>query len=412
MRGILRIAALGLILHAAQGATRAEEAHLPWINWNYATGDWDGNRKVWASHGLDFVATYTAQVWGNPVGGLQPGAAYVGLLQFGLNADFEKALGWKGGSFRTTWVWISGGQPSISNVGSIFAISPFEAPPAFRALDLWIQQELWDGALTLRGGLFNADADFTISDNAALFQYSGFGWPTFYGGTLDGAPVYPFAAPGILMEAAPGGGWKWLSAVMQGDIGDPETNPSNFYWRLDRTGGFLFLNEIQHGHEAGRLPGRARLGAIFNTGANDPGNRAAPAWGGGFVYGIIDQMIWREESNGMQGASWFARGGFSVLDDSFLTSLFNTGFTYTGLIPGRDNDTSGIALSWAQFSSAITDDLDGGNKGLEMALELTYQVQLTSWFTLQPDVQFIIQPGGSTAIGNALVVGLSASMAF
>jgi carbohydrate-selective porin OprB len=31
---------------------------------------------------------------------------------------------------------------------------------------------------------------------------------------------------------------------------------------------------------------------------------------------------------------------------------------------------------------------------------------------LQPDIQFVIQPGGSTALPNALVLGLSATIDF
>lgn len=48
----------------------------------------------------------------------------------------------------------------------------------------------------------------------------------------------------------------------------------------------------------------------------------------------------------------------------------------------------------------------------EAVLELTYRAQITPWFALQPDVQWIIHPGGSTAIDNALVIGLRAAVSF
>jgi porin len=47
-----------------------------------------------------------------------------------------------------------------------------------------------------------------------------------------------------------------------------------------------------------------------------------------------------------------------------------------------------------------------------MVLEATYQAQITPWFSIQPDVQFVIQPGGNGAVPNALVLGLSASIDF
>ncbi len=66
-RGIRSLVTLGLILHATCGAAHAEEpVHYPWLEWDYATGDWDGNRRHWSKHGVDVIATYTAQVWGEP----------------------------------------------------------------------------------------------------------------------------------------------------------------------------------------------------------------------------------------------------------------------------------------------------------------------------------------------------------
>lgn len=402
------LAAALLCLGAARSAVAEQDEALPWLQWDYATGDWNGNRKVWSDRGVDVLATYTAQVWGNMLGGLRPGASYTGLLQFGLDADFGEACGWEGGSLRTTWLWISGGQPSVSEVGSILAVSPIEGPPSLRVLDLWLQQQLWGGALSLRAGVFNADAEFTVSDNAALFQNAGFGWPTFYAGTRGGAAVYPFSAPGAYLAAEPGGGWKIRSAAMQAEVADPESNPSNFQWRLDRSDGFLLLGEIGRGHSQDRLPGNAKAGVIFNTGTRDGGG-----WGNGFVYGVVDRMFWRENTVGdPQGAAWFGRGGFSVTPGATLGSLLNTGFTYTGLIPGRDADTAGCAVCWAQLAPGAAAGLDGGNRGLEVVVEWTYQARISPWFTVQPDVQFIIQPGGSTASGNALVVGLSAAVAF
>ncbi|MFM8657176.1 MAG: carbohydrate porin, partial [Chthoniobacterales bacterium] len=67
---------------------------------------------------------------------------------------------------------------------------------------------------------------------------------------------------------------------------------------------------------------------------------------------------------------------------------------------------------WDQSSPQQASSLQGGNRGLEMVFEATYQVQLSPWFTVQPDVQYIVQPGGSTAIPNAFVLGLSVGIDF
>lgn len=47
-----------------------------------------------------------------------------------------------------------------------------------------------------------------------------------------------------------------------------------------------------------------------------------------------------------------------------------------------------------------------------MVIELSYQCQVTPWLIVQPDVQYIINPGGTQDLDNALVVGGRASVTF
>ena len=42
----------------------------------------------------------------------------------------------------------------------------------------------------------------------------------------------------------------------------------------------------------------------------------------------------------------------------------------------------------------------------ETAIELTYSAQLTDNFRIQPDIQYIINPGTDPSLKNALVVGV------
>lgn len=406
----LAILALGCAM-AAAGAAEPE----PWLRWDHATGDWNSNRPVLEGRGVEVLGTWTGQVWGNLAGGIEPGAAYLQVVEFGLNADLEKLLGWRGGSFRTTWIWTAGPQPSVDLVGTNFAVSGIEGPEGLRALDLWLQQEWLDGAVALRGGLFNADSEFTVSDYAALFLNAGFGWPVLFAGTSDSnPPAYPFASPGILATVEPGGGWKLLSAVMQADAFSAEGNTANFRWQLDRFGGFLFLNEAHYRWSESSLPGTAKLGLVLNSGYQPPPDDGSPVWGNVFFYGIVDQALHREHAPGdtPQGLGWFARGGFAPADRNALAAVLDTGFTCTGLFPGRDEDAAGLAFGWSQLSPDAAAGVDGGNRGLEMVFEATYQITLGPWLTVQPDVQFIVQPGASNALDNALVVGLSASVAF
>ena len=412
----VNLAALLLTAAAALAQDATEQVPQPWTKWDLATGDWNRNRPVFEDSGFAFFATYTSQVWGNVTGGVRRSATYAGALQFGAELDFEKLAGWKGGSFNTTWLWVYGGNSTTSLVGGLFPASGIEAPNGFRALDLWVQQKFFGEAMTLRAGMFNADRDFTVSEGCQLFLNSATGWPLLYDGLLGGPPAYPFAAPGIYAALEPGSGWKFQAAAMQGTVWPPGENPTNFYWRLTAEGGLLYLGEAQYTWSKAPLPGTAKLGVMFNSGLNTDTDNNATVWGSSFFYGIIDQWLWREEGSSPdspQGIAWFNRTGFSgTLESSPLGLLFNTGFTWTGIFPGRDEDAAGIAFVWNRLSPDEAAQLTGTNRGNEFVIELTYEAQLTPWFEIQPDIQYMIQPGGSTATPNAFVLGLSATIDF
>ena len=48
----------------------------------------------------------------------------------------------------------------------------------------------------------------------------------------------------------------------------------------------------------------------------------------------------------------------------------------------------------------------------ETALELTYRAQITDWFGLQPDIQYIINPGLDSELDNAFVYGFRFDVVF
>jgi carbohydrate-selective porin OprB len=79
------------------------------------------------------------------------------------------------------------------------------------------------------------------------------------------------------------------------------------------------------------------------------------------------------------------------------------GLVYTG----RFQDATAIQLDWdllTDLSATIfvvpsvrssVSGLTTGVQDFEMMLELTYQYELTPHLILQPDMQYIIQPGGT-----------------
>ncbi len=418
----------------------ADAAEFPWLSWDEATGDWVGVRPAVSDHGVDLFASYSAEVWGNTTGGLKQDSVYTGLLQFGVTVDLEKLVGWKGASVNTTWLWLSGRDASADLVGNFLTVSNIAGFNTLRMFDLWFQQNFFDDKISIRLGQLNADGEFVISDYSALFINGTFGWPaSIYTNVPGGGPGYPMGTLGARIALNPVNWFTFQTAIFQGNVFDQNVNRHSFRWRLDSETGYLWLNEAQvrwnHQDSATGLPGQVKGGfwydtANFASAAPDSSKSYQSNYG---FYAIVDQMLYREpspaplaskdgksvvggksakaaaaEASSTQGLGWFGRIAFSPQDRNDLGFYFDTGLSYQGLIPTRDDDTIGLAFAYAQLTNgAAQSAFNDGSRGVgaEMVLEATYQAQINKWLVVQPDVQFIINPGGSESIGNALVVG-------
>jgi carbohydrate-selective porin OprB len=82
------------------------------------------------------------------------------------------------------------------------------------------------------------------------------------------------------------------------------------------------------------------------------------------------------------------------------------GLSYQGLIAGRDNDIAAVGVMHGTFSRFMP------HTTAETVLEANYQITLYRWLSITPDMQYIIRPSGSSAIGNALVLGTQVAMNF
>jgi carbohydrate-selective porin OprB len=76
------------------------------------------------------------------------------------------------------------------------------------------------------------------------------------------------------------------------------------------------------------------------------------------------------------------------------------------LVPSRDGDTIGAGVFHVEFS----DEAEFANDG-ETAVEVFYRAQVTGWFSVKPDFQYIFNPGGTTN-DDSVVVGARAELIF
>jgi porin len=135
-------------------------------------------------------------------------------------------------------------------------------------------------------------------------------------------------------------------------------------------------------------------------------------------------MIYRLPGDGdAKGVSVFARVVGSPSDRNQINVYADGGIVFTGMIPRRPNDVFGIGLAYTGISDdASAFDRDSGLSVIrnhETLLEISYTAEIKPGWTLQPDLQYIWQPGGNVpddagtgAVKNAAVLGARTTINF
>ena len=120
------------------------------------------------------------------------------------------------------------------------------------------------------------------------------------------------------------------------------------------------------------------------------------------MYGIIDQLIWRVPgSEDPQGVALFARVIGAPEDRNLVDWYFDGGLTFTGMFRNRPGDALAIGFAYTNISNQVTAfDVDFGEpvaRNYEALIEICYTFEIKPGWSLQPDFQYIFQPGGNVA---------------
>ncbi len=138
-------------------------------------------------------------------------------------------------------------------------------------------------------------------------------------------------------------------------------------------------------------------------------------------YAVLDQALWRVPGSKERGLNAFVRFGANPFDRNLIGWYLDFGATFKRPLTERADDTAGIAFGIARISGrAKALDRDFARLGAsrsvrdyEAVLELTYQAQIAPWLSIQPDLQFIFHPGGSSgAVRDDIVLGVRTIVRF
>ncbi len=399
-----------------------------WLHQQYMTGDWGGFRTDLEAEGITLRAHYLSETAGNPTGGLKQGTQYAQQIDFGADLDLAKLANLHGGQIHITFTDRAGLSLAAEDIGNLISVQEiFGGGQDFRLAEMSYEQSLFDDRLEGKLGWIHAADDFATSPIYCYFQNNGFcGQPA--GIPIDsGFTTFPVGSWGGVVKLRP-------RSDLYIQAGAYEVNPSlsetDNGFKLSTSGATGVIVPVEVGWQAefrsGKLPGNYKIGAYYDN--SDAPDFGAPLSGPPVtmsgrsgIYLLADQMVYREAPGSERGLTLFGVFVYADPDTAQLQYYWEAGLLYRGTFPGRDQDTIGLAVNQSRFSSQLIAAQNAQNavmpgsvsvQSAETDIELNYRAQLTPWFTLMPNIQYVIQPNGVASIPNALVLGLQAGLTF
>ena len=434
----------------------SREQGKDWFHSDYATMNWFGLRDTLASHGLDISASYTADLAGNPVGGKSAGFTYCDNFTLDLEFQSKPLFGYEGGTLSVIGLERNGNNLSAQHVGNQFTVQQVYGGTGFIFYGLAYNQRFCDDRFSFKFGRMAAGDDFASSPLYWLYMNNG----------IDGNPqslpvngsftTYPWSVWGTRLRALVTKETEAMLGLYQVTPQVSQSYMHGFNWNMNSGDGVMVIGQYGWAHEFSKpatpapttfaksgdgksvTAANGKDGKTFTTPASDAIPHGLPGhyWMGGYystwtypqfgstqgqngAYGLywhFDQMLYR--LNPFKDTGLTAWSAFMLCPQQNTAKVpfqYNGGLVYTGMIPFRPQDVSIFGVAYGNFSSnyaQANQTTAGGYATYEVAYEFGYRINLTKFAYIQPDAQWIINPGGTGTIPNALVLGAQIGVTF
>ncbi|MPQ68415.1 MULTISPECIES: carbohydrate porin [Pseudomonas] len=406
----------------------------------YALGDWGGVRSGLYQKGYDFSVEYVGEAAANLRGGYDKDhtARYADQLALGTKLDLQKIAGWDDALFQLTVTERSGrnlANDRISDPRAGMLSTPQEVygrGQTWRLTQMWLSKGLLDGALNVKAGRFGEGEDFNTFP--CDFQNNAFCGPQAANWAGSVWYNWPVSQWGLRVKYA-------LSSEVYAQIGAFEVNPSNLEvgngFKLSGSGskGALIPAEVVWSPKVNGLPGEYRLGGYYSSAKADDVYEGAdgqpqPVSGGAFrrrsnkhgAWVVAQQQLTSRGGDPARGLSVFFNATVHDKATNLVDNFLQAGFVYKGFFDTRPNDDFGVGVARIHVNenvtkeAQLTNELAGINdydnpaympvRHSEWDAEIHYGFALAPWFTIRPNLQYVVHPGGVDEVDNALIAGV------
>ena len=414
----LNLAILPLMMVAMTQA-QAEQAFDP--KGQYLLGDWDGKRTELAQKGVKFEANALTDTAYLADGGRDAGESPNTSAQFwlGTQLDLEKLAGWDGVTIRAVMTARQGQSTSIRDLQDPLAPQMANAQGTFgrgnqesRLTELSIEKNFKEQGLSIKAGRLGLGMDFNVmACDFASTAFCAAQMGKWQGGIWMNTPVSQWGAR-VKQQ---------LNSELAVQVGVYEFNPENALerhgWNLDtdNADGVTIPAEVVWTPKSlvNGLPGSYRVGGMYNT-ADDAKNQkdiiSGEAEDRTFAGWLAVEQQLTSTGSGRQGLHSFANFTWHDRVTNKVDNSQQLGLKYIGLVDSQPNDILGLALNRVHVNNRISNpNLDAS---AEYNIELNYSYSPTKWLMLRPNLQYVINPGSTNRVDDAVVLGLGSRIIF
>ncbi|MFV1982664.1 MAG: carbohydrate porin [Thiohalomonadales bacterium] len=377
---------------------------------NFLIGDWGGARTSLADKGYEFEFIYTQDFYYLDYSDdnllAQKRTVYLNNSDITMTIDAEKAWGLGGATFFFYVLGTGGDNPS-DFVGDVQTFNNIDSPDAWKLHEIWYQQSFLDDKYSMLFGLYDLNSEFDVTETAGLFSGSSHGiGPDFSQSGAAGPSIFPVVSLALRGLVNVTDQTYLQGVVLDGVPGDPnDPNKRNANITLDSTDGVLMNVEIGHVSKDDDRFHKFALGFWgYSKGKFDKETGLAEDTKNQGAYASADGMIFQEGNDSTQGLNAFIRYGFAEDKVNDVKTYNGGGLVYTGLFPGRDEDQFGLGIAIANPTNSFKSANPAADS--ETAIELSYFMQISPWFAIKPDVQWITHPGMFNSKPDATVIGV------
>ena len=351
---------------------------------------------------VNLQLTYTADFWrADSDSDTNEDMAYLDNLDLQLSVDLDHALGWRGAQLFFYGLYNNGNSFSGDKVGDIQGISNIETGVnAVRLYEAWIDQGFAEGRGSLRVGLYDLNTEFDAGEVRGLFINPSHGiGPDFSQSGQNGPSIFPVTSLAARLN------WNFdndvylRGAIFDGVPGNPG-HPARTTIDFQHGDGALLVAET----------GIARVGRLWSLGVwtyteDFPNLVTDQTHNNTGAYIALEEKLLSKDGGSSFDLSGSLRFGIANDDINPLSSFFGATLVATGLIPGLSEDLLGLGVAVAnggdkfQSTFAVPEER-------EINVELTYFANLSGSVSIQPDIQWIINPGLDGEAEDVFVFGV------